>query len=134
MIKLRIRVCTGVFILDFAEWDHPRDSFSLDHPKTFLWFFWHPLPPCWHFLLTIKSRVLTRYEAHAGLFRLSMKGIFNAYILWPFGKNFIFELVSRVRTRDYTVLMIKNSRNKTLNKATNLITNQYNLKSNKVQK
>ena len=26
------------------------------------------------------------------------------YVLWPFGKNFIFELVTHVRTRDYTIL------------------------------
>ena len=33
-----------------------------------------------------------------------MKGIFDAYLLWPFGKKFIFELVMRVRTRDFTVV------------------------------
>ena len=43
----------------------------------------------------------SRFEAHAGLFRLSIKGIFDAYVLWPFDKNFIFELVTRIRTRDY---------------------------------
>ena len=32
-----------------------------------------------------------------------MKGIFDAYGLCLFGKNFIFELVTRVRTRNYTV-------------------------------
>ena len=38
-----------------------------------------------------------------------MKGIFDAYVLEPFGKNFIFELVTLVRTRDFTVF-IMNSR------------------------
>ena len=42
-------------------------------------------------------------EAHAGLFRLSMQGIFDAYVLWPFGKSFIFELVTRFRSPDYMV-------------------------------
>ena len=46
------------------------------------------------------------FEAHAGLFRLSMKEIFNAYLLWPFGKNFIFELVTHDRTRDYTICIL----------------------------
>ena len=27
------------------------------------------------------------FEAHAGLFRLSMKGIFNAYVLQPLAKS-----------------------------------------------
>ena len=43
------------------------------------------------------------FEVHVGLFRLSKKRIFNAYVLWPFGKNFLFELVTRVRTREYTL-------------------------------
>ena len=44
-----------------------------------------------------------RFEANAGLFRLSTKGIFDAYVLWLFGKKFIFELVMRIRTRNSTV-------------------------------
>ena len=32
-----------------------------------------------------------------------MKGIFDAYVLWPFDKKFIFELVMYIDTRDYTV-------------------------------
>ena len=32
-----------------------------------------------------------------------MKGIFDVYVLRAFGKKFIFELVMRVRTRDFTV-------------------------------
>ena len=42
-------------------------------------------------------------EAHIGFFRLFMKGIFGPYIMWPFDKKQIFELVTRIRTRDYTV-------------------------------
>ena len=32
---------------------------------------------------------MSHLKAHAGHFRLLVKGIFNAYVLWPFGKNFI---------------------------------------------
>ena len=35
---------------------------------------------------------LAIFEAHAGLFRWSMKGIFDAYVLWPFGKKLIYKL------------------------------------------
>ena len=51
----------------------------------------------------VASSNKSRFEAYACLFRLSMKGIFDPYILWPFGKNFIFELVALVRTCDSTV-------------------------------
>ena len=53
----------------------------------------------------VASSNTSRFEAHAGLFRLSMKGILDDYVLLPIGKNFIFELVSHVRTRDYTVIV-----------------------------
>ena len=39
---------------------------------------------------------LSRFEAHAGLFRLLMNEIFDAYLLRPFDEKFIFELVMRV--------------------------------------
>ena len=55
----------------------------------------------------VASTSPSNFEAHAGLFRLPMKGIFDAYVLRPFGKKFIFELVASVRTREFTV-----SRNK----------------------
>ena len=29
----------------------------------------------------------SRLEAHAGIYRLLMKGIFDAYVLWPFDKK-----------------------------------------------
>ena len=32
-----------------------------------------------------------------------MKGILDAYVLWSYGENFIFELLTHVRTHDYTV-------------------------------
>ena len=32
-----------------------------------------------------------------------MKDIFDAYVLWPFGKKLSFELVMRVNTRNFTV-------------------------------
>ena len=40
-------------------------------------------------------------EAQAGFFRLFMKGIFN--VLWPFDKKLISQLVTHIRTCDYTV-------------------------------
>ena len=44
------------------------------------------------FFDTLRSNY--HFEAYAGLLRLSMKGIFNAYVLWSFGKNFILELAT----------------------------------------
>ena len=40
-------------------------------------------------------------KAHAGFFRLHMKGIFGAYVLWL--KKNISELVTRVSTRNWTL-------------------------------
>ena len=40
------------------------------------------------------------FEAHVGLFRLLMNGIFAA-----FGTKFIFELVTHVRTHNFTVYL-----------------------------
>ena len=42
----------------------------------------------------VASSMTYHFEAYAGLLRLSMKGIFNAYVLWSFGKNFILELAT----------------------------------------
>ena len=53
----------------------------------------------------VASSNTSHLEAHAGFFRLLMKGIFNLYVLWYFDKKLISELVTRVRTRDYTVVM-----------------------------
>ena len=41
----------------------------------------------------VASISLSCFEAYAGLFRLIVKGIFDAYVLWAFDENFIFELV-----------------------------------------
>ena len=38
----------------------------------------------------VASTSPSRFEAHAGLFRLLMKVIFDAYVLWPFSKKIIF--------------------------------------------
>ena len=46
--------------------------------------------------LKVASTSPSNFEAHAGLFRLPMKGIFDAYVLSPFGKKFIFELFSNM--------------------------------------
>ena len=48
---------------------------------------------------------MSRLEAHAGFFRLPMKGIFDPYDLWPFDNKLIYQLVTHVRTRNYTVSM-----------------------------
>ena len=42
-------------------------------------------------------------EAHAGFFRLLMKVIFYAYVLWPFDKEYISWLVMCIRSHYYTV-------------------------------
>ena len=51
----------------------------------------------------VASSNTSRLEAHAGFFRLLMKGIFDPYIMWPLHKKLISQLVMSVRTRDYTV-------------------------------
>ena len=38
----------------------------------------------------VASTSPSRTEAHAGLFRSLMKGIFDPYVLWPFDKKLIF--------------------------------------------
>ena len=57
----------------------------------------------WPTYRKVASSNTSRLEAHAGFFRLLMKGIFDPYVLWPFDKKVIFKLIMRVRTRDYTV-------------------------------
>ena len=44
-----------------------------------------------------------RLEAFVGIYSLLMKWICDAYVLWPFDKSFIFELLTPVNTRNYTV-------------------------------
>ena len=46
----------------------------------------------------VPSSNTSHFEAHTGIYRLSSKGIFNA-----FGEKNIFELVIHVRTCDYMV-------------------------------
>ena len=52
-----------------------------------------------------------RLEAHAGFFTLLMEGIFDPYMLYPFDKKQISELVTCVRTRDHMVCIAINSLN-----------------------
>ena len=47
-------------------------------------------------------------EAHSGIYRLLMKGILDAYVLRPFDKKLIYELVTRVNTRNFTVCKAEN--------------------------
>ena len=51
----------------------------------------------------VKSSNTSHFEAYAGFFRWAIEVIFDAYVLWPFSKNFPFELVMRVWTRDFTL-------------------------------
>ena len=44
----------------------------------------------------VASSNTSRLEAHAGFFRLLMKGIFGPYVLWPFDKKVDF-LISNAR-------------------------------------
>ena len=48
----------------------------------------------------VASTCLFWCEAHVGLFRLLMKEIFDAYMLWLFGKKFVVELVTCTRSHD----------------------------------
>ena len=52
----------------------------------------------------VTSSSPSRIEAHAGLFRLLVKGIFDPYVLWPFDKNMISSSVMLVRIRNYMVI------------------------------
>ena len=61
----------------------------------------------WYKYRIVASSIPSRIEAHADLFRLLMKGIFDPYVLWPFDKKSIFLLVKRVSTRDFTVCIGK---------------------------
>ena len=51
----------------------------------------------------VASTSPSRFEAHAGIFRLLMKETFYPYVLWPFDKMVISLLVMRINTRDFTV-------------------------------
>ena len=42
----------------------------------------------------VASTNTSRSEAHAGFFRLLMKGIVDSYVLWPFDKKLILSLSS----------------------------------------
>ena len=57
-------------------------------------------------LLIVASRSTSRLVTCLGLFRLLMKRIFGPYVLWPFDKNLIFQLVTRISTRDFTVCFL----------------------------
>ena len=39
-------------------------------------------------------KVVSHLEAHAGFFRLLMKGIFDPYVLWPFDKKVDFLIIN----------------------------------------
>ena len=53
--------------------------------------------------LKVASSNTSHLEAHVGSFRLHMKGIFDPYVLLPYDKKLISELLIHVRTRNYMV-------------------------------
>ena len=59
---------------------------------------------------------LSRFEAHVDFFRLSMKGIFDAYLLWPFGKKLISILQTGINSCDFTIIRKGKSTNYTTDK------------------
>ena len=52
----------------------------------------------------VPSTSPSHFDAHAGLFRLSMKGKFDGYLLWTFGKKLISKLSTCFDTHDSTVI------------------------------
>ena len=51
----------------------------------------------------VASSNMSYLEAQAGIYWLLMKGIFDVYILQPFDKKSIFELLMSVHTHNFTV-------------------------------
>ena len=51
----------------------------------------------------VTSSNTSRLEAHAGFFRLLMKGIFDPCVLYSFDKKLVSQLVTGISTRDSTV-------------------------------
>ena len=54
----------------------------------------------------VASSNTSRLEPHPGFYRLLMKEIFDAYVLWPFGQKNIYEFVTRINTHDSTVISL----------------------------
>ena len=52
----------------------------------------------------VASSRLSRLVAHLAIFRLFMKGKFDAYVLWPLAKRVQNWIVDRSTTRDFTVV------------------------------
>lgn len=57
-----------------------------------------------HNHLKVTCSNISHLEANVGIHRLLIKGMLDAYVLWPFEKKFIFELVKHDNTLDYTVM------------------------------
>ena len=77
--------------------DHLDSVFFVGNEK------WKKIPTFNFFYFNYRKVVKTypsHFEARAGLFRLLMKGIFDAYVLWQFAKKFSFELEMGVRPPD----------------------------------
>ena len=63
----------------------------------FLWFLWSEI------YRKVASSRLSRLVAHLRIFRLLMKGKFDAYVLWPLAKWVQNWIVDRSTARDFTV-------------------------------
>ena len=51
---------------------------------------------------------LSHLVAHQSIFRMFMKGKFDAYVLWPLAKSFQNWIVDRSTARDFTVIEFPN--------------------------
>ena len=54
----------------------------------------------------VASSSLSRLVAHPSIFRMFMKGKFDAYVLWPLTKSFQNWIVDLSTARDFTVIEI----------------------------
>ena len=86
------------FYLDFVMlWISFFYKVSLYHLESWLCFLERQkvtlmvfIKPNLHKYRKVVSSNTSRLEAHAGFFKLLMKGIFDPYVLWPFVKKLIF--------------------------------------------
>ena len=60
----------------------------------------------------VVSSRLSRLVAHSRIFRLFMKGKFDAYVLWPLTKRVQNWIVDRSTARDFTVCTMNHSSSK----------------------
>ena len=100
------KVLFSIYILIITLWTKQHWKQSMTARSTFLVLLLHETFT--YKCCKVASSNTTRLEAHAGFFRLLMKGIFDPYVLWPFDKKLISKLVMSVKTRNYTVYVLQN--------------------------